>query len=228
MPLSPTPAIPNTDSGFNDWFSNFKTLIAANPTNYGLVAGDGTALTNAWNVWNPAYQAVLVPSTSTTPARATKDNAKYDALAVIRPLYRQIQNNDAVSDALKNGVGVVVPATTRTPQVAPTSWPLLTLSQIQPLRAQVRYRDSDNPLGKAKPGRAGTVQIFASFGTEAATDVATAAYFAGITKSPAWLEFPEAERGKVVTLWTRYSITGGAGGVNQDGPFGLPTSFTVA
>lgn len=228
MPLSPTPAIPNTDSGFNSWFDNFRTLINATPGDYGLLAGDATAINNQWLAWDTAYQTVLVPSTSTTPARATKDNAKFDALAVIRPYYRRIQNNTAVSDALKIGVGVVVVATTRTPQVAPTSYPVLTLNELQPMRAKVSYKDSVNPLGKAKPGRNVTVQIWAAYGTDPAPTLEGASYFAGITKSPGWLEFPEERQGATVTLWTRYSITGGAGGVNQDGPFGLPTTFVIA
>lgn len=228
MPVSPQPAIPNTDSGFNDWFNTFRTLIAANPTNYGLVSGDATNITNQWNAWNAAYQPTLVPSSRTTPAIATKDNAKYDALAVIRPYYRQIQGNGAVSDALKNGIGVVVPSSTRTPQTTPTSTPVFTLRQLQPLRAQLSYRDNVNPTGKAKPGRNVTVQLFAAFGTEPAEDPSAGSYLVGLTKSPGWIEFDEANRGQVVTIWGRYSITGGAGGVNQEGPFGVPVSFTIA
>lgn len=228
MPISPQPAIPNPDALFNSWFENFKTLINATPANYGLSAGDATNINNRWLAWDLAYQAVLVPSTSTTPARATKDNAKFDALAVIRPYYLAIQNNSAVSDALKIGVGVVVKATTRTPQTVPTSYPVLTLDQLQPMRARFGYKDSVNPLGKAKPNRNATVQIWAAFGDTVPTDLSSASYFAGVTKSPFWLEFSEAQQGKFCTIWTRYSVTGGASGANLEGPFGLPTTFLVA
>jgi len=41
--------IPSRDADLDTWLLNFKTLIAATPTNYGLVAADATAITNAFN-----------------------------------------------------------------------------------------------------------------------------------------------------------------------------------
>jgi hypothetical protein len=55
--------IPSRDADLDTWALNFKTLISATPTNYGLQASDGTAVTNAFNSWHTAYLAAVNPST---------------------------------------------------------------------------------------------------------------------------------------------------------------------
>ena len=60
-----TSYIPSKDAQLDDWALNFKTLIAATPTNYGLVAADATAITNAYTSWHTAFLAATNPSTRT-------------------------------------------------------------------------------------------------------------------------------------------------------------------
>ena len=68
--------IPTRDAELDTWLLNFKTLIAANPANYGLVAGDATNSNPSIvspmvpNGWNPDPLQGEPPLPSTLPLRS--------------------------------------------------------------------------------------------------------------------------------------------------------------
>lgn len=226
-PMASAPYIPATDAGFNSWFANFKTLINATPTNYGLVAGDATVINAQWVIWNAAYQLILVPATNTSPNVAAKDAARADALAVIRPYAQQIRNNGAVSILLKTGLGLTIPPDTLTPIPAPTSYPSPALRSSTPLRSVLQYQDSDAPSGKAKPYGSIGVEVAVTTGTAVAVDPTAAKPRQIVTKAPFAIAWEPSEVGKVATIWLRYLTRSGPGGVVQTGPWSPSVSFTV-
>jgi len=225
MPAS-APYIPPRDSDFNGWLDNFQTLIAATPTNYGLVAGDATAITAQWTAWDTAYQLLLNPATNTAPNVAAKDVARANAESVVRPYAQRIRANASVSDALKVGLGLNLQPATLTPIPAPTSNPVM--SQRAGTAGQMVMTYHDSVLsGKAKPYGALGVQLFVNYGTAANTNPDEAAYHSNVTKSPCTVVWPVAQRGKVATLFGRYVTRSGPAGIAQYGPWSDPLVVTV-
>src|SRR5690242_20537777 len=107
--------IPSRESELDTWLGNFKTLIAASPTTYGLVLSDSTAITNAYNSWHAAYLAATNPATRTRSTIITKNEQKSAVLGVVRGYAATIRANRAVTDENKNNLGLHVASGTRTP-----------------------------------------------------------------------------------------------------------------
>jgi hypothetical protein len=105
--------IPSKDAELDAWALNFKTLIAATPTNYGLVAADATAISAAYTSWHTAFLAATNPSTRTKGTVETKNVQKANMLTVVRGYAATIRANKAVSNELKIGIGLHVADTTR-------------------------------------------------------------------------------------------------------------------
>lgn len=221
-----TPYIPPKDADFDAWLVNFDTLIAANPTNYGLVAGDATAITAVTTPWSAAYPIAINPATRTAATIATKDAARATAEATVRPYAIRIRNNSAVSDALKIGVGVTIPNTPPTPIPAPVVAPVLSLLSAISLEQTLEYKAA-GALGKAKPFGAIGVEVWRAVGTVPAVDPLQTAFKGTVTKSPFRQTFLAGDQGKIVTYFGRFVTRSGPGGVAQVGPWSDPLSLVV-
>lgn len=212
------PYIPPKDADFDAWFLNFNTLIAANPTTYGLTAPDATAITAVYTPWSVAYPIAINPATRTAATVATKDATRATAEATVRPYAIRIRNNAAVSDALKIGVGVTIPNTPPTPIPAPVDVPVLSLLRAISLEQTLEFKTSGT-IGKAKPFGVIGVEIWRSVGVAFATDPVQTAYITTVTKSPFRQTYEAADQGKKVTFFGRFITRSGPGGQIQRGPW---------
>jgi len=219
--------IPAPDAAFAAWLSNFASLIQADPTDYGLVAGDATIITAQDTAFQAAYTLATDPSTRTSPTVAAKDAARATAEATVRPYAVQISLNSGVSDMLKVGVGVTVKKTVPTPVPPPTTVPALSLLAATPGAHQLAYRDTSTPTSKAKPPGAIGIELWRNIGTVAATDPAQCSYYAQWTKSPNVSNFTSSDVGKVCTYFARWATRGGPGGVSQVGPWSASLVISV-
>jgi hypothetical protein len=225
MPPS-APYIPPQDGAFDAWFSNFNTLLTATPTAYGLVAGDAIIVDAQFDIWHPSYLLLLNPATTTSPNVAAKDVARANAEAVVRPYSQRIRSNASVSDALKVGIGVNLQPVTLTPIPVPASIPVL--ANRGGLPGKMKLATSDSVLsGKAKPYGVIGIELVVSYGTVAATDPDLAGPLVITTKSPAEVPWPNAQRGKIATVWGRYRIRSGPSGISQAGTWSDPLVVTV-
>lgn len=220
------PYIPAPDADFSTWLANFATLIAVDPTDYGLIAGDSTAIDAQDTAFQAAYLAAINPTTRTSATIATKDAARASAEAVVRPYAMRIRNNTTVSNALKIGLGLTIPSTVPTPIPAPTAAPETGFVKAIPLQTTLSFKDPA-AAGKAKPYGVIGVELFVAVGTVAAVDPAQASYFATYGKSPFQLPFQAGDQGKVATVFTRFVTRSGPGGRSQSGPFSAPLVFSV-
>lgn len=221
-----TPYIPPKDADFNDWIVNFSTLLTANPTNYGLIAGDATAVATVKNAWVTAYTAAVNPATRTSATIATKDGARATAEATVRPYAIRIRDNASVSDALKIGIGVTVPNLVPTPIPAPTTAPALSIVSAIPLTQTLAYKEVGS-LGKAKPFGAIGVELWRAIGLVPAVDPAQCTFVGIHTKTPLTQGFESGDQGKIVTYFARFSTRSGPAGVAQTGPWSSPLSMVV-
>ncbi|MDP1662216.1 MAG: hypothetical protein Q8L55_09905 [Phycisphaerales bacterium] len=215
--------IPSRDADLDTWLANFKTLIAASPTSYGLVSGDGTAITTAYTSWHNAYLAAVNPTTRTTATVATKNAQKALVLTVVRGYAATIRANMAVSDALKIGLGLRIHDTVPTPVPPPATYPMLTLAGMGVGRQELRAADQTTPTKRAKPTGTAGLLLFRAIGTAAASDPSQCAFLAFATRTGFTAEFDPADNGKVATYFARWTNSKG-----QMGPWGPAASMPVA
>ncbi len=113
--------IPNKDADFDTFSTQFKTLIAANPTNYGLSSTDATAITTAWTSFHNAYMVATNGSTRNHGTIQTKDQQKANLKSVMQSYGATIRANHAVSDELKINLGLRVRDVHPTPIPPPST-----------------------------------------------------------------------------------------------------------
>lgn len=221
------PYIPAKNADFQSWLLNFSTLLTANPTNYGLVAGDATIVAGVYTTWHAAFLAGTNPATRTSVTVAAMQTARATATATVRLYAQAIAINAGVSDALKVGIGVNPRNPTRTPIPAPLTVPTLSLRFMTSLLAYLAYKDTSLPAGKQKPFGAIGMQLHASIGTAVAVDPDAGRNVATYTKSPFTLPYTDGDRGKVMTLWGRWVTKSGPAGVAQVGPWSTALHFVL-
>lgn len=215
--------IPSREADLDTFLANFKTLIAASPTSYGLVTADGTAITNAYNNWHSAYLAAVNPTTRTKATVITKNEQKANVLSVVRGYASTIRANAAVSDALKIGLGLHVHDSVPTPVPAPTTYPMLTLSGMGVGRQDLRVADQLTPAKRAKPSGAAGLLLFRHVGTAPATDPTQCAFLAFAGRTGFTAEFDPSDNGKVATYFARWTNAKG-----EMGPWSPAASLPIA
>jgi len=218
-----TDYLPSRDAQLDDWISNFKTLIAATPTNYGLVAADGTAITNAFNSWHTAFLAATNPTTRTKGTVSTKNTQKAAVLAVVRGYANTIRVNKAVTNELKIGLGLHVADTQPTPVPAPVTYPLLSISGMGQGLQDLRAADQATPTKRAKPAGAVGLLLFRSVAETPTSEPTDAAFLAYVSQGKFTSNFSPADNGKTATYFARWTNSKG-----EVGPWGPPASMPIA
>jgi hypothetical protein len=215
--------LPNRDAEFDTWLNNFQTLIAANPTNYGLVAGDATAITAAYNGWHTAYLAAVNPTTRTHANVSTKNTQKANASSVVRGYGATIRANRAVSDALKINLGLHVRDSEPTPVPPPSTVPVLAVIGMRQGMQEVRVTDESTPGSRARPvGSAGMI-LFRAIDETAVTNPAQAQFLAFTGKTDFTCEYDPADNGKTATYFARWTNAKG-----EMGPWSQPMPVSIA
>lgn len=223
----PTSYMPNRDADLSAWMLNFATLIAVDPTDYGLVAGDATAITAAQAAFTAALATATDPSTRTAATIAAKDAARAAAETTLRAYAQRIKANPAVTNEQRVDLGLTVDAFPPTPVPPPATAPALLLVNATPLAARLNFRDSATPLLKRKPAGVIGLELFRSIGTVAAVDPTQADYIATITKTPFSVSYDAGDVGKVATYFGRWVTRSGPAGVAQTGPWSAPLVVSV-
>lgn len=213
----PSPYIPQTDSGFADWSLNFHTLTTATPTAYGLTAPQAAAYAALDDDYQAAYIAATDPSTRTPVTVAAKDTAKFTAVALARELAQIVKADPDTTDMQLTELGITVDKFPATPVPTPTTFPLLDFLSATPGVHRLQFRDSDTPTTKAKPPGAISMEVWTDIGTVVAPTPSAAAFYGDKTKSPFIVEYDEADRGKISTIFARWKTQTGKVGPWSDG-----------
>lgn len=215
--------IPSRDAELEAWLLNFKTLIAASPTSYGLVTADATAIAASYAAWHAAYSAATNPTTRTHVTIAEKDAQKILTVDVVRTYSTTIRANGAVSDSLKLGLGLRIHDTLPTPIPPPSTYPLLSINGAGPLMQGLRAADQLTPTRRAKPAGSAGLLLFRAVGTAAITDPEQAGFLGFVTKAAFQSSFSSSDDGKIATYFARWTNAKG-----EVGPWSAPVSMRVA
>ena len=214
--------IPGPDAAFDNWQANFLTVVGGTPGNYGLVAGDLSAVNLAQTAWTGTYQAHLDAQIAAQTARQGKDQARELLESSIRLLVRQIQASVSVSPAAKTAAGITVPDTTPTASGPPTTAPIATVDTSERLQHTIHFRDSTTPNSRAKPAGVRGCEIWMKIGTPAPVDPSELTFVTLDTRTPHLTTFDGADAGKLVTYWLRWVSTR-----DEKGPWSAAVAATV-
>jgi len=154
--------LPSTDAGLLAWSLNFKTLITATPTVYGLTAPQATAYGTLHDAYNTALVA-CEPSTRTRPAVATKNTARTNLKANARLLAKLVQAAPLVTDAQRLALGLNVrqaPA----PVPAPSSAPNLDVVSVSAWTVSIKLHDASSGKKRGRPPGVSGAAIFSYVG----------------------------------------------------------------
>src|SRR5688572_5857937 len=99
---------PSREADIVTWSVNFKTLITATPTTYGLTAAQATAYTTKHDAFVAAHQTANDPATRSPSAIIAKDVAKVALAAEARMLARIVQATPTVTAEQKSDLGLTV------------------------------------------------------------------------------------------------------------------------
>lgn len=205
--------IPSTDSGLDLWALNFSTVITAAPGNYGLAAGDATAIAAQYAAYHAAYllggvtqphSQPVNPATRTPTTVASKDVAKAAALIIFRSYASIIGANQGVSDGNKAAAGLTIRATGRTPIPAPGTAPILGFVGATPLQHTLNYADTSTPTSKAKPFGALQLELWRNIGTTPPAGPEATSFYGLATKSPLVVDFDSGDVMKTAYYYARW------------------------
>lgn len=209
------------------WLTNFSDLLTTTPANFGLIAGDATAVDAAVDAYTTAYDAWSEPTTRTVVLTAAKDAALATAKAVVFPYATRISANAAVSEANKTAIGVTVRSTTRQPVPTPTAVPLVVVQGSVAGNVTLTATNSELPGKRQAPYGCSGFDLWYNIGTNAATDPAQLKFWGRVTRVPKSIAFGAENTGKILTIGARYSLRNGRGGESVSGPWAALVTATI-
>jgi hypothetical protein len=217
-----TPYIPPKDADLANWADNFRDLIVASPTTYGLVAGDGTAIGNVVTPFLAAYTIAINPTTRTAVTVAAKDTAKFAMLSVLRSYAQIVSANPAVDPSDKIALGLNLHGTPPSPIPPPSTFPLLNVLAATPLLHTVRYADELTPDRRTRPFGAVGMELRRTIAVAPAVDPDAALFYALVTRQPVPVSFDSGDAGKICTYFGRWLNRKG-----QPGPWSAAAAFGI-
>jgi hypothetical protein len=194
--------VPSNDAEFDVWFNNLVEYVLAKvmtskPEWVHIPVAEAELLSAAYTAWHTAYQPTLKPH---TPAQTlAKDEARAEAVAVIRPFVGQWLMWKQVSDQQRLDMGLHNPAPRREHIPAPATVPELSPRAGNPRQVVVPYRDKGVDR-KGKPADVHGIEVRWAILDHPPADVKDLVNSAFDTNSPLMLEFEEHDRGKRVYM----------------------------
>lgn len=212
MPGNNNPYIPTTDADLLTWATNFDAVITANPTDYGLIAGQATA----FDVLRDAYAAALTlatdPATRTSVTVAAKDAAKAAMVTNARQLARVALAFPTVTPGDLTAAGLIVRNTVPTPIPAPTTVPLVSFLASIGKTITLDFADELTPSKKYKPFGVTGLQLFLKTGAVAPASPDDCQLIQTLGRWPARIDLSTLAAGTVchfIGRWvTRRGLTG--------------------
>lgn len=203
----------------------FADGIAGNLGVYQIQQPDSDAISAAVDQFIADYGIWNNPATRNVASLDAKNASKSGALGICRVFYRQIQNNNGISDGDKELIGVTPLNDTKTERHCPETAPGIVIVAATPAAHTVQFRDSTGLVPRGLPFGATMCQLFVQVGEENAQtlDLSKARFVGNYTSNPMAVPFDDDERGKQATYFARWG-----GKRNEFGSWSLPVSMTIA
>jgi hypothetical protein len=216
--------IPVPDALAAEWFKTFAYTIAANPGRYALSPPEAATIVDLAEAFDQALAVATDLATRTRVTVRVKNEARFIATQLCRPVAQRIKLNDGISDPDKIAIGVNPVNRARSAIGVPRSSPLLKMIGATPGVHELRFQDSNSPTRRAKPFGAVALQLFVHVGDgQPAEGPAACAYLGTFTSNPVLVSHRHADGGKVATYYGRWVSRRG-----EEGPFSSSIAMHVA
>jgi len=197
--------LPGKLTSFVAWFTNFNTLVQANPALYGLTSADATSINSQYNTFSAAYALSSSPSTRTPVTVQDTQTARNSATVIIRTYGRLIGSNAGVADADKTALGLIIRDPIPTPVPGPLTNPVVSIIGCQAGQITAKYHDSASGGNvKAKPFGATQIQLYVLFGMTAPVSAAATPFYGVATKTPFVINCPSGSAGQNAYIYARW------------------------
>ncbi len=160
---------PPSDPGLLAWSLNFKDLITAAPTTYGLTAGDATAYGTVHTAFATAL-AACDPAVRNKTAVATKNAAKATLKNAATLLANKVYSTAAVTNAQKIELGIP-PRNAPSPIPAPALAPVIEVQSVNAWTVKIRLKDAASGSRRGKPPGVSGASVFSYVGPAVPTDI---------------------------------------------------------
>lgn len=211
-----------TNDGFNSLANKFVLYVAAHAAQVGLLPATATALTGGLQLWNDGYADDQTKAAAAKAATAVKQQVKTGLITLLRPAIQTIQSNPAVTNEVRQLLGLPIPDPTRTRAPVPTTRPVVSVEVLEHLQHVIHWRDEATPKSKAKPAGVRGAEIWAWIGPNPPADPAGFKWVALDSATPYLLVYEAADAGKTAYLALRWENTRG-----ETGPWSDVVSATI-
>ena len=210
--------IPDPDDEFHTFMTEkFSPYLAGNGASMGLASGKLTRLSNAITRWGYAWTGLQNAQAALDGAVDEKTNSRAELESAARDLAQDMQRSSTVTDVQRDGAGVPIRSTTKTPVAVPTTAPTITrMVRSAPCVLRIFFADSATPDSRAKPDGVSQIEIREQIGGTEPTNCDTMQFLGSASRAPFSAHFEMADLGKPVFLAARWVNTR-----QQAGPWSL-------
>jgi hypothetical protein len=205
--------IPRPDSEFDDWQGNFINKVDPVAGQMGISEARITQAHTKQARWAAAYKATKDPDTRNKVAVREKKGARKEYEADLRELNNAyLMHNPAMTDTMREQMGLPVHKTTRTPAEVAKTFPDFDIDSSIICCLIIHFFDHGQKKTKAKPPGQHGAEIRWMISDVPMVDANELIHSVFDTRTPFTLEFSGHERGKTVYFALRWENTRGEKG----------------
>ncbi|MDR0559698.1 MAG: hypothetical protein LBG92_05975 [Prevotellaceae bacterium] len=204
--------IPRRDVDFHQWVNSFMTYLGTESSRLGFPADKYQSLTALKSDFEQKFNAAENPSTRTSLSVQAKNEARAALEKELRQYIKEyLTYSSVVTDVDRNGLGLPVHKTSRTPSPVAATYPDYDIDSSVIRRLTVHFFDSAN-RSKAKPDGQHGVEIKWGILETPPSSIDDLPHSAFDTHTPMTLSFDENQRGKTVYFCLCWENTRGEKG----------------
>ncbi|MDR1126568.1 MAG: hypothetical protein LBL06_00405 [Treponema sp.] len=195
--------IPTTENYYVDWSANLIAVSILHKTELGLPEGKLTELQTLHNEVKVLHE--LCQTATYTKLDMQAKNEKKKQLIHLEEVFirNNLQNNDAMTDNLREALGIPIHDTKPTPVPAPEGIPEIEIETPHPRTVQIKFRD-EHAARWGKPEHVHGLECVWELAEEPPAKVSDLLHSDFATKNPLELVFEEDQRGKKVYFAARW------------------------
>jgi hypothetical protein len=187
---------PDTHEQFHIVQGQFVTAVTTDPTKYGLVAADITALQALQTTYVTAHNEEIDAKKIAHTKTKAFNTAHHDYLTSLRAAARRVHGHVGITLADLTAAGLKPHDAVKHHLGTPTTRPLGHIAEHGPLHQELHWVDETTPHKRAKPHGIHACELWLKIGDPAPVDDTTAHLVATDTKTPYVYAFEPADAGK--------------------------------
>jgi hypothetical protein len=210
-----------SDSDLITELQAFQTQVATSPPDYGLIAADTVAMSDALLDLTDKVSSVTLKRAELDSALAARDASRSALVDLAKAQFKTARAKSGITGTSLAAANLDEYDTTRTRPSAPDSTPVA-MVDFAKLQHIIRFRDSKNPDSAGKPKGVMGSEIWVKIDGDPPTDEKECMFLALDTASPYTAVYSGAEGGKTAHYLLRWVSTQG-----DKGPWSEVVSATI-